>query len=110
MRNISSNEPSSETPTSKPSSIMSYYGQHQISHTLIRAYFSPSSTTGQRYIVTGSSTNDGVIYDVLTGKCLGKLTGHTDIVRDVSWHPYLPLILTTSWDGSIRFHEPEQKE
>lgn len=40
-------------------SLMTYRG-HQITQTLIRAYFSPIETTGQKYIYTGSS--DGCIY------------------------------------------------
>lgn len=39
-------------------SVQTYRG-HSIAHTLIRCYFSPSFTTGQKYIITGSS--DGCI-------------------------------------------------
>lgn len=34
-------------------SVMTYRG-HQVLRTLMRAYFSPAHTTGQRYIYTGS--------------------------------------------------------
>ena len=40
-------------------SVQTYRG-HAVAYTLIRCYFSPSFTTGQRYIVTGSS--DGSVY------------------------------------------------
>ncbi len=40
-------------------SVCTYRG-HSVGYTLIRCYFSPSFTTGQRYIITGSS--DGCIY------------------------------------------------
>jgi hypothetical protein len=39
-------------------SVRTYRG-HSVTYTLIRCYFSPSFTTGQKYIITGSS--DGCI-------------------------------------------------
>ena len=40
-----------------------------------------------------------------------RLNGHSDIVRDVSWHPYEPLILTASWDASAAIYAAwEDKE
>jgi hypothetical protein len=46
---------------------MTYRG-HAVLQTLIRAYFSPGHTTGQRYIYAGSA--EGVInaWDVVSGK------------------------------------------
>jgi hypothetical protein len=48
-------------------SLMTYRG-HAVLQTLIRAYFSPAHTTGQRYIYAGSA--EGVIHawDVVSGK------------------------------------------
>jgi hypothetical protein len=40
-------------------SVRTYRG-HSVTYTLIRCYFSPSFTTGQKYIITGSS--DGCIH------------------------------------------------
>ncbi|KXJ16439.1 DDB1- and CUL4-associated factor 11 [Exaiptasia diaphana] len=82
------------------SSIMTYRG-HVVRNTLIRCYFSPAHTTGQRYIYTGSSSGNVVIYDVLTGEVKANLTGHRECVRDVSWHPYDNKIVSTSWDGTV---------
>ena len=47
------------------------YSGHLVDQTLIRAYFSPAATTGQRYIYSGSS--DGVVafWDVVSGKRVG---------------------------------------
>lgn len=36
------------------------YRGHEVLQTLIRAYFSPAPTTGQRYIYSGSA--DGAVY------------------------------------------------
>ena len=100
-------------------SVRTYRG-HSISYTLIRCYFSPSFTTGQKYIITGSS--DGcirslylliflsnkikfiiLVYDVLTGAtklCLRITNSHVEsrdkCVRDVAWHPYENYIISTS--------------
>jgi WD40 repeat protein len=37
----------------------------------------------------------------LTGEIAKKLCGHTNVVRDVSWHPSKSFLLSTSWDGGI---------
>ncbi|XP_029172849.1 DDB1- and CUL4-associated factor 11-like isoform X2 [Nylanderia fulva] len=81
-------------------SVMTYYG-HSIRKTLIRCHFSPKITTGQRYIYTGDSRGRLIIYDLLTGKIVHNVRGHTGCVRDVSWHPYGHNILTSSWDGKL---------
>ncbi|XP_041031374.1 DDB1- and CUL4-associated factor 11 [Carcharodon carcharias] len=83
------------------SSLMTYRG-HGVLHTLIRCRFSPAFTTGQQYIYSGCSTGKVVIYDVLTGKIVSKLSEHRACVRDVSWHPYEEKIISTSWDGGVR--------
>lgn len=81
-------------------SIQTYRG-HRVLQTLIRSYFSPVSTTGQKYIYTGSYDGCIYIYDVLTGNLVKKLSGHRALIRDVSWHPYDAEIVSTSWDGTI---------
>ena len=83
------------------SSIMTYRG-HTVLHTLIRAYFSPLSTTGCSYIVTGSADSRVVVYDVLTGAVVSSMKGHRGPVRDVSWHPSAPVIASTGFEGAIR--------
>ncbi|KAJ7337061.1 DDB1- and CUL4-associated factor 11 [Desmophyllum pertusum] len=91
------------------SSLMTYRG-HSVLHTLIRCYFSPMHTTGQRYIYSGCSTGSVVLYDVLTGKIVSRLTGHRSAVRDVSWHPYENEIVSTSWDGTLGLWRYKRKE
>ncbi|ODN00691.1 DDB1- and CUL4-associated factor 11 [Orchesella cincta] len=81
-------------------SVMTYRG-HSVLNTLIRCHFSPSYSTGQQYIYTGCAAGRVVIYDVLTGKIVKTLKGHRECVRDVSWHPYRPEIVSSSWDNSI---------
>jgi len=82
------------------SSVVTYTG-HSVLQTLVRARFSPSFTTGQRYIYTGCAGGRVVIYDLLTGNIVKELSGHTGVVRDVSWHPYRPEIISSSWDFSV---------
>lgn len=76
-------------------SVMTYRG-HRVMKSLIKAKFSPASTTGQRYIYTGCGTGYLVMYDVLTGEMVQALRGHNNIVRDVAWHPQRSEILTCS--------------
>ncbi|KAG2387831.1 hypothetical protein C9374_001425 [Naegleria lovaniensis] len=85
-------------------SLMTYTG-HQVLQTLIRCYFSPSQSTGQQYIYTGSHDGKIYVYDILTGAIVKQLEGHAHIVRDVHWHPFLPLMFSSSWDGSCLMWE-----
>lgn len=82
------------------SSVMTYRG-HLVLQTLIRSRFSPSHTTGQRFIYSGCAAGRVVVYDVLTGKIQCVLNGHNGCVRDVAWHPYRGELVSSSWDQSV---------
>lgn len=86
-------------PLSNDTSLMTYVG-HSVARTLLRARFSPIASTGQKYIVSASADGDIVIYDTLTGMIAHRLSGHSEICRDVSWHPFESSIISSSWDGS----------
>ena len=156
-------------------SIQTYKG-HLVDQTLIRAYFSPAATTGQRYIYSGSSDGHVAFWDVITGQrvgdeerrpegmCVGSgegggsratrgrrgrrsgdgpngdgealagqrgpsregagrgasaagdtfwrtaagggaqadaTRGRGSVIRDVSWHPTQPMLVSVAWDGSV---------
>jgi hypothetical protein len=74
---------------------------HRVLGTLVRVYFSPAATTGQRYVYSGSADGCVYIYDVLTGEIHAVLRAHRGIVRDVAWHPTSPYLASGSWDGSV---------
>ncbi|PRP80921.1 WD repeat domain 23 [Planoprotostelium fungivorum] len=92
-------------------SLMTYTG-HSVSQTLIRAYFSPVQSTGARYIYSGSYNGNIYIWDVLTGEVVKKLEAHEATIRDLSWHPTEPVIMSTSWDATVKKWtvNPEGKE
>lgn len=46
---------------------MTYRG-HAVLQTLVRAYFSPAHSTGQRYIYAGNAEGDIIVWDVVSGK------------------------------------------
>lgn len=69
--------------------------------TLIRAYFSPADTTGQRFVYSGSYDGSVFVYDLVTGQLVQRLQHHSNLVRDCSWHPHRPELTTVSWDGSV---------
>jgi WD40 repeat protein len=95
----------------KDKSVMTYRG-HRVLETLIRCRFSPAHTTGNKYVYSGSQDGDVYIYDVLTGQLQSKLSSaHESTVRDVSWHPYLPQIITSSWDYTSMLwkYQPKQR-
>ncbi|XP_057430981.1 LEC14B homolog isoform X2 [Lotus japonicus] len=80
---------------------LSTYKGHSVLRTLVRCYFSPSYSTGQKYIYTGSSDSSVFIYDLVTGAQVAKLDHHEAPVRDCSWHPYYPMMISSAWDGDI---------
>ena len=41
------------------------------------------------------------MYDALTGDVVKILKGHQACVRDVSWHPYMNEIVSSSWDRRV---------
>ncbi|KAM1086778.1 hypothetical protein EV1_012420 [Malus domestica] len=81
-------------------SLATYRG-HAVLRTLIRCYFSPAYSTGQKYIYTGSSDHSVYIYDLVTGAQVAKLDHHEGPVRDCSWHPLYPILVSSSWDGTV---------
>ena len=93
----------------KDDSVKTYSG-HLVNRTLIRARFSPEFSTGQKYIYTGSGDGNVLVYDVLSGEKVypqpqgggvDYVWNHKSVVRDVSWHPYEPFILSSSFDNTI---------
>ncbi|KAG8370687.1 hypothetical protein BUALT_Bualt13G0009200 [Buddleja alternifolia] len=81
-------------------SVATYKG-HSVLRTLIRCYFSPEYSTGQKYIYTGSHDSCIYIYDLVSGAQVAKLRYHRSTVRDCSWHPIYPMLVSSSWDGEV---------
>lgn len=81
-------------------SLITYRG-HNVSRTLCRSGFSPVATTSAKYVYCGSADGKVYIYETATGKLHRTLMAHSDIVRDVCWHPSWPIIVSASWDGSV---------
>ncbi|KAL1825900.1 hypothetical protein ACET3Z_012678 [Daucus carota] len=90
-------------------SVATYRG-HAVLRTLIRCYFSPAHSTGQKYIYTGSHDSCVYIYDVVSGTQVAKLKHHKSTVRDCNWHPYYPMLVSSGWDGDVVKWEPGNEE
>jgi WD repeat-containing protein 23 len=75
------------------------YSGHQIFKTLIRCDFSPQATTGQRYVYSGSCDGCVYIYDMITGNLHKRLKLSSNLIREASWNPYVPMIVAASWDA-----------
>ncbi|KII94042.1 hypothetical protein PLICRDRAFT_36272 [Plicaturopsis crispa FD-325 SS-3] len=103
----------------KDCSVMMYSG-HTVLQTLIRCNFSPTETTGGQYIYSGSADGkihiwsvDGRVVQVLdrtnalpisfdpSAPELEATRGHRHnvCVRDVSWHPHEPVLMSTGWES-----------
>lgn len=86
-------------------SIMTYRG-HRVLSTLIRCYFSPPATTGQRFVYSASQDGIVYVYDAVSGQIVNQLAKYGlgrqgAPVRDVSWHPHLPLLAASAFDGEV---------
>mmetsp|Transcript_26715 Transcript_26715/g.48123 ORF Transcript_26715/g.48123 Transcript_26715/m.48123 type:complete len:448 (+) Transcript_26715:2276-3619(+) len=87
-------------------SLLTFRG-HEVLQTLIRCYFSPLHSTGQRFIYSGSSDGHVLIYDSLTGNRVSDLAppvisdAAETSARDVSWHPHVPVIAATNFSGTV---------
>ncbi|GJZ93905.1 LEC14B protein, partial [Tanacetum coccineum] len=57
--------------------------------------------TGQKYIYTGSHDSCVYVYDLVTGAQAARLVHHKSTVRDCSWHPHYPMLVSSSFDGDI---------
>ncbi|XP_009122234.1 LEC14B protein [Brassica rapa] len=80
---------------------VSTYKGHSVLRTLIRCYFSPAHSTGQKYIYTGSNDSSVYIYDLESGDKAAVLKHHSSPVRDCNWHPHYPTLISSSWDGDL---------
>ncbi|KAJ3160209.1 hypothetical protein HDU86_001045 [Geranomyces michiganensis] len=104
-------------------SVQTFTG-HSVLKTLIRCHFSPLFNTGQQYVYTGSAdgivrifsldgqlvhelnTNDGLKGNELPRErmafdfFLPRRSWAGQVTRDVSWHPFLPYMISTSWCGA----------
>ncbi|KAJ5692356.1 LEC14B protein [Penicillium macrosclerotiorum] len=104
-------------------SVVTFRG-HSVLKTLIRCHFSPPGSTNSRYVYTGSE--DGKVYvynldatmagtiDVGMATINSRPRGPDSVpntwemggdmmwrtcVRDASWHPNVPVLAATSWNG-----------
>jgi len=37
----------------------------------------------------------------VSGKTVERLSWHSSVIRDCTWHPCYPTIVTSSWDGYV---------
>ncbi|MFQ6635922.1 hypothetical protein Gotur_013053 [Gossypium turneri] len=85
-------------------SVATYKG-HSVLRTLIRCYFSPE----YRVPSESSPLHTALTYPVdikttmlfVTGAQVAVLKHHTSPVRDCSWHPHYPVLVSSSWDGDV---------
>lgn len=55
------------------------------------------------FVVSGTVTGELQLHDIVTGRCIQKLTGHTAQVHDLCVAEGSPTkIISASWDGSVR--------
>ncbi|XP_041468720.1 WD repeat-containing protein 27-like [Lytechinus variegatus] len=57
-----------------------------------------------KYIATGAEDRSAYVYDLRGGTYLRKLSGHTEVVSDVTFHPLYPEIVTATLDGKLRLY------
>ena len=47
-----------------------------------------------------------LVWEASTGDIVSRFSGARAVIRDVSWHPTMPLLATSSWDGGLRLFGP----
>lgn len=75
---------------------------HSVLFTLTRARFSPLESTGGRYVYAGGAGGRVTVWNMKDGLEARQLRGHAECVRDVAWHPTAPVLVSTSWDRTVR--------
>ncbi|MFO0869711.1 MAG: protein kinase [Pirellulales bacterium] len=65
-------------------------------------YLSAAFSADGRYVVTGSMDNHAYVWDLATGKMVGKPLAHENWVRCVAFHPDSKRVLTGSHDMTAR--------
>jgi coatomer subunit beta' len=59
------------------------------------------------YLITGADDKSVKVWDYQNKSCVQTLEGHTQNVTAVCFHPELPIIISTSEDGTIRIWHGE---
>ncbi|KAL9114349.1 MAG: hypothetical protein Q9227_001771 [Pyrenula ochraceoflavens] len=117
-------EPTDESLHPKDMSVVTFRG-HSVLKTLIRCHFSPPGSTDSRYVYSGSKDGNVWIWN-MDGTVRGKIdvlaatkgsrARHSSVVsalydggdgqgswstcvRDASWHPNVPVLAATCWNG-----------
>jgi coatomer subunit beta' len=54
------------------------------------------------FLISGSDDKTAKVWDYQTKSCVATLTGHSSNISSVSFHPDLPVILTSSEDGYLK--------
>ena len=55
------------------------------------------------YLISGADDKLAKVWDYQTKACVQTLEGHSHNVSAVLFHPELPIIITGSEDGSVKF-------
>ncbi|RRT79724.1 hypothetical protein B296_00015041 [Ensete ventricosum] len=63
------------------------------------------------YFISNSKDQTTKLWDIrrmssttksyVTGAIAAKLAWHNDAIRDCSWHPYFPVLVSSSWDHVV---------
>lgn len=114
-------------------SLVTYRG-HSVHRTLIRCHFSPPTSTGSRYLYTGSADGKVQIYNLdatiadtidvnvatMNPRSIGKgsnswrsnsdwedgTRARKSCVRDVSWHPSAPVLASMLYSSTLLLFAP----
>jgi len=88
---------------------------HSVLRTLIRCTFSPPVWSGQRYACSASADGKVYIYDLSSTMLVHvydsrRIESSGNVVRALSWHPYLPILVLTTWNGEVVSFSQEARQ
>jgi WD40 repeat protein len=79
-----------------------YHDHHEHPHTFTITITSATTVTITITIITTTQGDDILIWSLVEGKIVHRLKGHTKGVCSVDYHPKLPLLVSASFDGTVR--------
>ncbi|TPP66649.1 DDB1-and CUL4-associated factor 11 [Fasciola gigantica] len=100
-----------DRPIRGDNSVLTLRG-HIVRFSLIRVRFSPAHSTGQRFAYAGSGYGAWPIWDLFTGKPIQTNWTGAHAIRDVHWHPWDSVAVSSGMDGSLTYwtHEDSKSD
>jgi WD40 repeat protein len=76
--------------------VVTYTGHSNVHGAAVSCCFSEADAE----VATGSDGGSVVVWDLVSAEIVASARAHTGLVTGVAWHPKLPMLATSSLDGT----------